>query len=843
MRIQHNIMAMNAYRNYNRNTSALSKNLERLSSGYKINRAGDDAAGLAISEKMRAQITGLDAAQKNVKDGTSLVNTAEGAMQEIQDMLNRMVYLATQSSNGTYDNEVDRKNLQQEVDQLRSEINRIADSANFNGIKLLDGSLQDGAAIGAQYDKVAASDILAMIPTTVAEGQPTVDAQNTVVEKDGAKASPASFSVKLDNLNVLEDDTLNLDFGGKTVASVQIKKGMNAADVAEQFAGQKVNLVDADGNKAEFEISVNKDDNSLQFKATDNTVFNPPTTVSFSLASTPEAGDPIKTTAWETTVDVAVTSLVDSGTTNTATVLNPATITTADANLTAAVGTAFDMTALTDLAREKGLEGEISLRFSDDGTAAALYVGEDKLADATLSASLANGIAGVANTGTANVVTLTFNGLAAAGANATITLTGGVAAAGDPASDADVSGDVFKGKEFSLGVDVKVQKEPDIELTEGAGLADALEAGGVKNTDYTKATIVYGKLSDGTTDGWTLQAGDKVIDLTAAVDANGKLTLSAGANAVAEIDSGVTTATEKDYQASFKNTGKVLSQVGVAPTVTGTINGAVQNIQKGSDGGADQVANTTIDLGKYFAQDGTQITLGDTTYTVALGADSKFKNAENVIDLTDMTADNVDLKEAATRLTTVAKENNGIFSIGHDGNGKTTLQQLSSVKDSTDMTTREKIANYIGISTIDSKNLANVSMGTALTLQIGDTSDSFNQLKVSVGDMHTKALGIDDINIGTAEGAQAAVNVIKDAINQVSSVRGTLGAISNRLDHTANNLSVMAENIQDAESAIRDTDIANEMMSYTKNNILVQSAQAMLAQANQVPQGVLQLLQ
>ncbi|NBI81690.1 hypothetical protein D3Z48_06255 [Clostridiaceae bacterium] len=208
-----------------------------------------------------------------------------------------------------------------------------------------------------------------------------------------------------------------------------------------------------------------------------------------------------------------------------------------------------------------------------------------------------------------------------------------------------------------------------------------------------------------------------------------------------------------------------------------------------------------------------------------------------------MTADNVDLKEAATRLTTVAKENNGIFSIGHDGNGKTTLQQLSSVKDSTDMTTREKIANYIGISTIDSKNLANVSMGTALTLQIGDTSDSFNQLKVSVGDMHTKALGIDDINIGTAEGAQAAVNVIKNAINQVSSVRGTLGAISNRLDHTANNLSVMAENIQDAESAIRDTDIANEMMSYTKNNILVQSAQAMLAQANQVPQGVLQLLQ
>ena len=131
MRIQHNIMAMNAYRNYNTNTSALSKNLEKLSSGYKINRAGDDAAGLAISEKMRAQITGLNAAQKNVKDGISLVKTAEGAMQEIQDMLNRMDYLATQSANGTYDDPVDRKNLQKEVEALKTEIDRIADSANF----------------------------------------------------------------------------------------------------------------------------------------------------------------------------------------------------------------------------------------------------------------------------------------------------------------------------------------------------------------------------------------------------------------------------------------------------------------------------------------------------------------------------------------------------------------------------------------------------------------------------------------------------------------------------------------------------------------------------------------
>ena len=144
MRIQHNITAMNSYRNYSTNNSSLAGNLEKLSSGYRINRAGDDAAGLAISEKMRAQITGLAAAKKNATDGISLIQTAEGALTEVHDMLNRMVTLAEQSANGTYADEVDREQLQKEVEALQSEIDRIADSTNFNGLPLLDGSLGTG---------------------------------------------------------------------------------------------------------------------------------------------------------------------------------------------------------------------------------------------------------------------------------------------------------------------------------------------------------------------------------------------------------------------------------------------------------------------------------------------------------------------------------------------------------------------------------------------------------------------------------------------------------------------------------------------------------------------------
>lgn len=152
MRIQHNIAAMNSYRNLTNNNSALSKNLEKLSSGYRINRAGDDAAGLAISEKMRAQITGLEAAQKNANDAISLVQTAEGALTEVHSMLNRMVELAIQSANGTYDNDVDRANIQEEVNSLMEEIDRISESTNFNGIDLLDGSYSGSLQVGDTSD-------------------------------------------------------------------------------------------------------------------------------------------------------------------------------------------------------------------------------------------------------------------------------------------------------------------------------------------------------------------------------------------------------------------------------------------------------------------------------------------------------------------------------------------------------------------------------------------------------------------------------------------------------------------------------------------------------------------
>ena len=136
MVIQHNISAINSYRNLSTNQNALSKNLEKLSSGYKINRAGDDAAGLAISETMRSQINGLNQAVNNANDAVGLIQTAEGAMTETHSMLQRMKTLTTQAANGTYTTTA-RNNIMAEIDALNKEITRIATTTEFNGEKPL----------------------------------------------------------------------------------------------------------------------------------------------------------------------------------------------------------------------------------------------------------------------------------------------------------------------------------------------------------------------------------------------------------------------------------------------------------------------------------------------------------------------------------------------------------------------------------------------------------------------------------------------------------------------------------------------------------------------------------
>jgi flagellin len=704
---------------------------------------------------MRAQITGLNAASKNVKDGISLVKTAEGAMQEIQDMLNRMDYLATQSANGTYDNEVDRAALQKEVNQLNDEINRIADSANFNGIKLLDGTWDtdavakaeetvkaaqaklDNPTFDTEYAEVSKSDMEDLLLDLPAAGAQPVVGTNTVLETTGVDGGKPGFSVELDGFSygvaTPGTDTITLTIGGQTLVSDAIGTAgdpstvLDAKDIAALFDGKTFtsDLTDKAGTAMKFDVKA--DGSKL--------VFTPQTDPGQTINANMDVS--IKGTATTTTKVDAVKDKYTTG----ALTSNGGTVTAGD-KITFTV--AYKNAAGEDLTKDV----EYEVKTGDDAS------------------KVAAGLIDAIN------------------------------------KDADLKG-LFKASGSNTGI-----------------VMEALEGGANKGSVTS-------------------------------------ITVKTAGTFKAEIAADPTAANAQVDGADETFTGP-----------KGSLNVGTVNIKVNAEGSSDRLANTIVDLSGHYT-DGTKITLGDKTYTIALGKDSAYKDAENVVDLTDYEADTLDKEVAASRLTEVAaKSGNTVFSIGQDKTDKTkiTLQQLSTAKDSTDMETMDGLLNYIKIEGVDATateanktaavdaakkelaaaqeklDAANKKGGKALNLQIGDTSDDYNQLGVKIGSMRTEALGVDGLSIATAEDASKAIDTIKSAINHVSSVRGDLGAYQNRLEHTQNNLSVMAENIQDAESTIRDTDVAEEMMSYVKNNILVQSAQAMLAQANQVPQGVLQLL-
>ena len=189
MVVQHNLRAMNSNRQLGLTTAAQSKSTEKLSSGYRVNRAADDAAGLAISEKMRRQVKGLSQASRNAQDGISAVQTAEGALTEVHDMLQRMNTLANQSANGT-NTTTDREYLQQEFKALQTEIDRVAQTTTFNEQNLLDGSFKDKSLqVGAEKSQYITLNITAMSSSGIGVG-------NGIKISTQADAATAISSVK-----------------------------------------------------------------------------------------------------------------------------------------------------------------------------------------------------------------------------------------------------------------------------------------------------------------------------------------------------------------------------------------------------------------------------------------------------------------------------------------------------------------------------------------------------------------------------------------------------------------------------------------------------------------------
>lgn len=560
MVIQHNISAMNANNAMTRNVSGLGKSTEKLSTGYQINRAADNAAGLAISEKMRSQIRGLAQATNNANDAISLIQTAEGGLQETEDILQRMRELSVQSANGTYTDE-DRDQIQLEVDALKAEIDRIAESTEFNEMKLLDGSLDGGVGNTGEYGPRYGLFLTSNGDAANLEGNLSLDGSTFTSSVNGV-----TLALK-DTASEAGGENAEWSADGKTL-TLNLKKG-------QTYTQNQIDELIKNATQAKTE---------------------------YEQTALPEAALTLKNGSF--TFDTEV----DAGTFTTETGVRAA-------SAASAADAAQNLMGL----------------LMTEGTAS--------------------------NDGYADSIIFTANNY------------------GADTRTIKIASDVAPGKEW-------VEKDAEAEDNESVGIKDG--------------TFIM-HLSTG--ESYSEEDLEKLL-----------------------AKSGL------DYDVTLAD----------ADTPDGDVELYVQKSLK--------------------KDEAIEFKLGDAVAGTGVGADKA------------------------------------------------------------------------------------LGAGEGLTFQIGANGVEDQRLTVNVSDMSSSALGVNGVDISTQAGANEGINKIDDAIKAVSSQRAALGAVQNRLEHTVNSLSTAEENLQSAESQIRDTDMASEMIKYTKSNILQQASQSMLAQANQQPQGVLQLL-
>jgi flagellin len=251
MIINHNLAALNANRNMNINSTNASKSMQKLSSGLRINSAADDAAGLAISEKMRGQIRGLDQASSNAQDGISMIQTAEGALNETQSIIQRMRELSVQGANGTATDD-DRKSMQAEMSQLNSEIDRIGDTTEFNTKKLLNGSQNQQTTLVSTTSKILSADIV----NPMAEDTYNIAVTAASEVATDVVAGPTGLAVDGSTLTVTADGT-KIDVGTKF--TLKVEDGGTS--------DHKVTLTDADGNTFGAAVDNNDLSGAITFTA------------------------------------------------------------------------------------------------------------------------------------------------------------------------------------------------------------------------------------------------------------------------------------------------------------------------------------------------------------------------------------------------------------------------------------------------------------------------------------------------------------------------------------------------------------------------------------------------
>ena len=961
MVIQHNIPALQTYNIVNNTSNNLQKSIAKLSSGLRINSAADDAAGLAISEKMRAQVRGLDKAVANTQDGISLIQTAEGALQETHSILQRMRELSVQAANDTLTQQ-DRSYIQVEIDQLNDEITRIGDTTQFNKKKLLNG---DAAALWSSDNNETKAIINGGLRKTDQFGQKVSVEGNYKIR---VKADPGQGEVqKSDIMKIKHDDvvinkSINTDVGVRDVSVSNVPAG-----------SYKLQLTDSEApgeGKAGSNVGILTGSYGLG-----GTMHQ--TTTDFAFASS--IGAPVTKVTVSTTDGTEIWSTTGSDLFKYSEALDP-TAGTTDADQQAFFLGSTDATAgptfvgvkdeITAAAAAKGINisgfGDVNSGALDslttttkNGTAPGLRITYETAAEQV------NPVSTVDNTGTPtpvgasdifavtvgddlqenasilfevtnidtvnNTLTLkaTATKLSQDGVNSTATQDNIVLSLDDSLAS---TGAASLGKLFNEGDD---QDTVTIDfgtgnydtttyglsgISEGAKFVYFVTANDDADTDNIEIDV-SGTLDSSWDEKWSDSPYDANVDSATTTNTlgyllngnnlansdihfknfylnektgnvtEGDIVLSTGdrfnlqshgALDAAEQLSGGTTLARFDAayigktatgDTKLRDLDKFWNSEGVfmlddAKTIT-------LNQGNGNTASVTLYANDTLDevatkLNNAIADGlGQKKYVDDATKFVTFVGDGSTKGSESV-DGTFLIRSVIPGKSGeitlsgdenilnALSLNTIQKSKETSFTIdvedAHTGEVlKSGVKITGNVaKGLIDENVDVEIGGLTGISASWNDSLKKFVYSSATeetTLHLADNTtvlqigaNEGEELALNIGDMRSHALGLDGVNVMSHDRAARSITIIDNAIDKVSTQRANLGAYQNRLEYTASNLTTASENLTSAESRIRDTDMAKEMMNFTKLNIMLQAGNSMLAQANQQPQNVLSLI-